>query len=93
MRLNEVCQLTEDDVVSADGVPIILIRSDEEQNKRVKTKAGERFVPVHPELISIGFLDHVVAVRKSASSGSRLFPELQSASSGYGIVTLGACRS
>ena len=83
MRLNEICQLTEDDVVSADGVPIIFIRSDEEQKKRVKTKASERFVPVHPELISVGFLDHVVAVRKNASSGSRLFPELRPASSGY----------
>jgi len=47
MRLNEICQLTVDDFVEEDGVPIILIREDDDdETKRVKTKAGIRFVPV-----------------------------------------------
>ena len=83
MRLNEICQLTEDDIELLDGEPVILVRSDEERNKRVKTEAGERFVPIHQELRKIGFLVHVAAVRDRSSLGSRLFPELAMASTGY----------
>jgi integrase len=83
MRLNEACQLTEDDIAVEDGTDIILIRSDEDGLKRVKTAAGHRFVPVHPELKRIGFLDHIAAVRRSSPAGARLFPELPIASTGY----------
>lgn len=51
VRLTEICQLAVDDFVVDDGVPIILIRGDDDdETKRVKTEAGVRFVPVHPEL-------------------------------------------
>ncbi|WHQ68863.1 hypothetical protein [Methylorubrum extorquens] len=45
-----------DDVAELGGVPGILIDdagepgADDADKKRVKTKAGKRFVPVHPEL-------------------------------------------
>ncbi|MBN9468972.1 MAG: site-specific integrase [Bosea sp.] len=83
MRLNEVCQLSEDDIVIDDGTNIILVRSDEDGVKRVKTAAGHRFVPIHPELKRLGFLDHVAAVRKTQPAKARLFPELTTASTGY----------
>lgn len=83
MRLNEVCQLTEDDIAVEDGTDIILVRSDEDGVKRVKTSAGHRFVPIHPELKRLGFLDHVATVREKQPAKARLFPELTTASTGY----------
>lgn len=83
MRMNEVCQLTEDDVTFEDGADIILVRADEDGVKRVKTAAGQRFVPIHPELKRLGFLDHVAVVRAKQPAKARLFPELTTAKSGY----------
>jgi integrase len=83
MRLNEICQLSEDDIVVEDGTDIILIRSDEDGIKRVKTEAGHRFVPIHPELKRIGFMEYVAAIRSGHRPKVRLFPELTVASTGY----------
>jgi integrase len=72
MRLNECVQLRTDDVALRDGVEVILIRVDEGGDKRVKTDASERFVPIHNELKKIGFLTYVT---KMNSAGEvRLFP-------------------
>jgi integrase len=83
MRMNEICQLSEDDITVDDGTDIILVRSDEDGTKRVKTSSGHRFIPVHPELKRLGFLDHVAKVRADGGSKARLFPELSTASTGY----------
>jgi integrase len=83
MRLNEVCQLSEDDITIDDGTDIILVRSDEDGVKRVKTAAGHRFVPIHPELKRLGFLGYVATVRAKQPAKARLFPELTTASTGY----------
>jgi integrase len=83
MRLNEACQLTEDDIAIDDNTDVILIRADDEGVKRVKTAAGHRFVPIHPELKRIGFLDHVADIRARNVPKTRLFPELTVASTGY----------
>jgi len=83
MRLNECCQLDVADVVVRDSTDIILIRENDEgePDKRVKTEAGERFVPVHPELDRLGFMKHVEAMR--AAGESKLFPELPLGANGY----------
>jgi integrase len=87
MRLNEICQLTEDDIAVLDGTDVILIRSvvgeGEDDTKRVKTASGIRFVPVHPELVRIGFLSFVATIRAKHAPRSRLFPEIAMASTGY----------
>lgn len=87
MRLNEVCQLTEDDIAVEDGTEVILVRADEDEEddvvKRVKTAAGHRFVPIHSELKRLGFLDHVATIRAKQPARARLFPELTTASTGY----------
>lgn len=87
MRLGECCQLRTEDVITYDGVPVILINDagepgdDEADKKRVKTEAGKRFVPVHPELQRIGFLEFV---EKLLTKGqTRLFPEIRPDSLGY----------
>lgn len=87
MRLNEVCQLTLDDFVRDDGIDIVLIRDgvndDDKETKRVKTEAGHRFVPVHPELRKIGLLAYIEERRKKAASTAPVFPDLTMASTGY----------
>jgi integrase len=81
MRLNECVQLRTDDVAVLDGVDVVLIREDEEGDKRLKTDASERFVPIHPELKKLGFLDYVAQVR--CSGERRIFPELPRGKRGY----------
>ena len=82
MRLNECCQLVIDDVRRVRGIPIIVIAEDQQGGdeadaKRVKTDAGERFVPVHPELERLGFLRHWQAMKVAGLR--RLFPDLRPA--------------
>lgn len=81
LRLNEACQLLVEDIEERDGVPVILVRPDEDGDKRVKTAAGRRVVPVHPELERIGFLEHFETIRDAGEE--RLFPELEKGKSGY----------
>jgi integrase len=84
LRLNECCQLHVADVRVLDGVVCIIIQEADEEDvgeKRVKTEAGERYVPVHPELKRIGFLEFVAAQREAG--GGRLFPELKRGAHGY----------
>lgn len=47
---------------------------DQKAGRRLKTKTSERVVPVHPELIKLGFLDYVAARRKEAGDDAWLFP-------------------
>lgn len=85
-REGELCQLDVNDVREIDGAPCIVITegpegSDEGDRKRVKTAAGERFVPVHPELQHIGFLKYAERMRQSGSK--KVFPELRVGVGGY----------
>jgi integrase len=67
MRLNEACQLFEDDIIVKDGITCIQIPlEDNEKGQRVKTKAGARVIPIHPTLIKAGFLDYVQLRRREA---------------------------
>jgi integrase len=81
MRLNEVVQLRTDDITVLDGVNVILIRADEEGDKRLKTNASERFVPIHSELKKMGFLTYVMKIKSAGEV--RLFPELPKGKRGY----------
>lgn len=71
-RINEICQLHTDDIQEKNGISFISI--NEEDEKHVKTKAGIRQVPIHNELIKIGFLDYVAEIRKKGET--LLFPEV-----------------
>jgi integrase len=73
-RLEEVGQLTVDDVRHRDGIDYIDINAVDE-GKSLKTRSSRRQVPLHPELVRLGFLDHVE--RRRASGGGPLFPDLK----------------
>ncbi|MCE4551156.1 site-specific integrase [Xanthomonas hortorum] len=70
-RASEVGQLLVKDVFEEDGIPCIRI-SDEGEHQKVKTEVSLRTVPLHPELIKMGFLAWVDEKRKADQI--RLFP-------------------
>ncbi|MBT5245052.1 MAG: tyrosine-type recombinase/integrase [Rhodospirillaceae bacterium] len=81
LRLNEACQLLVDDVEVIDDVPVLHIREDEETGNRLKSKAGERIIPVHPECLKMGFINFVKGQREAEEK--RLFSELTKGRKGY----------
>lgn len=72
MRLNEICALDLSDVQTIDGVPCFLVR--EASDKSIKTDASERHVPVHQQLIEIGFMRFFE--KHKLAGGRKLFSEL-----------------
>jgi integrase len=84
MRMNEICQLDVSDIRRVDGVDCFLITSRSnggDGDKKVKTATSERFVPIHPELVRIGFTEFVNERRQVGSI--KLFPELTLSTTGY----------
>ena len=73
-RLNELCQLYLDDVEEVEGLPCLLIRANH-PGQVIKTVASERVVPLHSQLLKLGFLGFVESQRSIGAS--RLFPELK----------------
>ena len=57
MRLGEICSLDAEDIKEEDGVRFFDITA-------AKSEAGIRRVPVHPALLSFGFLDYVRHVKR-----------------------------
>lgn len=72
-RLNELCQLYTDDIVTIDGIACIHIRAIRPDQK-LKTASSERLVPIHTKLLALGFLTYVDKVREEGQE--RVFPEL-----------------
>ncbi|MFA4410064.1 site-specific integrase [Xanthomonas perforans] len=70
-RASEVGQLLIKDVFEEDGIPCLRI-SDEGEHQKVKTEVSLRTVPLHPELLKMGFLEWVDGKRKAGET--RLFP-------------------
>jgi integrase len=77
-RLNELAPLGAADVTTdkATGIAMITIKEDLEERRRLKTVGSRRSVPVHPELLRIGFRDFVDHVRERNGANGRLFPLL-----------------
>ena len=78
-RLGEIAQLYVDDVRQDRGQWIFHVTSETARNgdvqKRTKTKGSNRVIPVHPELVRLGFLKYHEAIK--ASGEMRLFPEIK----------------
>lgn len=85
-RCNEAAQLYTEDVCEADGIPFFEIREKRADgskcDKRLKTPQSKRRVPIHSELIRMGFLDYVTE-RRGDASHPRLFPDLPKGATGY----------
>ena len=69
------------DFYEIDGIPIISINADTD-DKRLKTAAAVRKIPLHTDLIDLGCLEFALASSKSGEE--RLFAELPKTRDGYG---------
>lgn len=83
LRSNEACQLYTQDVGVEEKSNILYLKVrvdlDDEvaaEDKSVKNLPSWREVPVHPELLKMGFGKYVMERRKDSTS-ARLFPELK----------------
>ena len=72
-RLNEICSLYVEDVVSIDDILCINI-NEKTKDKHAKSPAGVRKTPLHPILIEAGFLRYVEKMK--AKGEERLWPKL-----------------
>lgn len=88
--LNELCGLEIRDVNLDCAIPHFLIRDNMTRSKDGVERAGAktryriRHVPIHRELLRLGFADYVRAVAKNGNT--KLFPELYTIKSGGGTM-------
>jgi integrase len=77
-RLSELAPLTVDDIKldTASGVRFMTVIEDATVGRSVKTNTSLRVVPLHSELLRIGFTDFVDHARLTGGSSGRLFPEI-----------------
>jgi len=71
-RREEICKLKLDDIFSANQVPYLFIRPTD--TGRIKCESSKRKIPLHEELLRLGFLQYVEAMRRAGET--LLFPEL-----------------
>lgn len=74
MRLNEICQLFAADIECINGIHIIHVRIDEDETKTLKTDHSERIIPIHKNLIKIGFIEYANSIKNQ--NKKQLFPDL-----------------
>ena len=74
-RLSEVCQSYKEDLALVEGVPVLRIHDEGEEDsddvRSIKNEDSRRNVPIHPALEAEGFLKYVA----SLPAGSPLFPD------------------
>jgi integrase len=76
-RRSELAGLTVENVdTESFGAPVITITKDRSRGKRLKTQGSQRAVPLHKELLRLGFLEFVSSVRKNQGANSWLFSEI-----------------
>lgn len=71
-RASEVGQLRTADIFVEDGILCFRV-TDEGEHQRVKTDVSLRTIPVHPDLLALGFAEWVEQLR--AAGDDRLFPQ------------------
>ncbi len=73
-RLTEIAQLWTDDIATEPGKETFEFRGDAQRDQKLKNSGSWRAVPMHPELIRLGFCDYVQSLPKG-----ELFPHLPKA--------------
>jgi len=81
-RLNELCQLTVTDLIQEEyqldkslHTSWVMNITDQGEGQQLKNASSQRRIPLHPELLRLGFIDYL-----HKQTGVRLFPDLHSAS-------------
>ena len=70
-RLTEIAQLWTDDIAMEPGKEAFEFRADAQRDQKLKNTGSWRAVPMHSELIRLGFCDYVQSLPKG-----ELFPHL-----------------
>jgi integrase len=73
MRLNEICQLDVTDIQQSKKGSLFISVNANTSDKFVKNDPSKRSIPVHPDLVRIGFLGFVDQQKGRAK---KLFPDL-----------------
>jgi integrase len=80
-RVNELAQLLVNDIEIIENIPAIKITSIGDNDKRLKTDTARRTLPIHRDLLTLGFLVYVKNIKDKGSE--RLFPSLKLGPNGY----------
>jgi len=72
-RQGEIAGLQATNVQHEIDTPLLFIVADRKVGKTLKTKISERVIPVHPQLVKLGFLEYVKE-RASGGESAWLFP-------------------
>jgi integrase len=80
-RVNELAQLEINDIIQEEGIPSIAITSSGGDDKRIKSESSRRTIPLHQDLLTLGFLVYVHNVRQQGHA--KLFPTLKPGPNGY----------
>jgi integrase len=83
-RLSELAGLKVSDVTHEEliGAECLYIVPDVKAGRRLKSKHSARAVPIHQQLIAVGFLRFVDAQRKTRGGEAWLFPEVAPGTTG-----------
>jgi integrase len=73
LRLGEAAGLHVEDITGREGFPVFHLRAFDGRSS--KTKGSRGILPIHPEVIRLGFLDFVAQRRKAKSV--TLFPDVR----------------
>ncbi len=82
-RLGEICQLDVTDIRCVDGIPCMVLSQRSlvgTTDKRLKTGASDRLIPIHPTLIACGLVHF--AEQKRRSGEMKLFDDIQTGTTG-----------
>jgi integrase len=91
-RVGELAQLRLIDVLTDFDIPCLSINAEGE-GRKVKTEAGVRLVPIHSELIKLGFLEYVSSlIAKKESLLWPLLPTRENKSGGHFSNWFGTAR-
>lgn len=77
MRLNEICQLDVVDVRDVAGIPCLCVSVSSlvgSVDKRLKTRASDRLIPIHRKLLDLGLVAY--AHQKRSAGETKLFGEI-----------------
>ena len=79
LRRGEPSGMLLEKIIEIDGVPVFDLKPN--RLRRLKNKPSRRQLPIHLELIRLGFLDYVA--RQRAAGQVQLFPETTPNASGH----------
>ena len=75
-RRGELASLTVKDVRKVDGVVAFMFVAEKATGKSLKTRSSARTVPLHPQLVKLGFLAYVDKVRRGHGESAWLFAQV-----------------